>query len=62
MPKSKQETKKYRLIGVWDGLLQGGVVNACFPCARRNNLLLCGTPSEKSYCEYCKAESIYDDQ
>lgn len=60
MAKSKQKLK--RMIGVFDGLRQGGTVNACFPCANKYKLDLCGTPSEKSYCEYCNAESIYENQ
>jgi len=58
MPKPEQEAKKYRIIGVWDGLPQGGVVNACFPCANKEKLSLCGTPRETPPCEYCQAENI----
>ena len=54
--------KQYRLIGVRDNQSCTALFYSCDPCARKNRLDLCGTPRFRSRCQFCQAESIYDDQ
>lgn len=50
--------KKRKMIGIWDDLdeFKTGDYYACFYCARKRNLSLCGTPTGKVSCQFCGAE------